>query len=81
MMADVNAEINQNQVEEIGNLVIEHDDVEDALMEDVEENWVPQHPDQPQDTITFNQSGSTANYLRANGHDIHLSVEEVLDTI
>jgi hypothetical protein len=50
-------------------------------MEDVEENWVPQHLDQPQDTITFNQSGSTANYLRANGPDIHLSVEEVLATI
>jgi hypothetical protein len=81
MMVDVNAEINQNQVEEIGNLINEQDDVEDALMEDVEENWVPQHLDQPQDTITFNQSGSTANYLRANGPDIHLSVEEVLATI
>jgi hypothetical protein len=50
-------------------------------MEDVEENWVPQHPDQPRDTITFNQSGSTSNYLKANGPDIHLSVEEVLATI
>jgi hypothetical protein len=81
MMVNVNAEINQNQVEEISNLINEQDDVEDVLMEDVEENWVPQHQDQPQDTITFNQSRSTANYLRANGHDIHLSVEEVLATI
>jgi hypothetical protein len=47
MMIDVNDEINQNQVEEIGNLVNEHDDVEDDLMEVGEENWVPQHPDQP----------------------------------
>ena len=41
------------------------------------ENWVPQHPEQPQDTITFNQSGSTTNYLIATGPDIHLTVEEV----
>jgi hypothetical protein len=45
------------------------------------ENWVPQHPEQPQDTITFNQSGSMTNYLRATSPDIHLSVEEVLASI
>ena len=41
-------------------------------MEDLMDNWVPQHPDQPYDTITFDQSGSTANYFRANGPDIVL---------
>lgn len=51
---------------------------DDQMNLDVVENWVPQHPDQPQDTITFNQSGSTANYLRATGPDIHLTVEEIL---
>lgn len=50
-------------------------------MEDLMDNWVPQHPDQPQDTITFDQSGSTANYLRANGPDIVLRVEDVLAKI
>ncbi|CAL4993466.1 unnamed protein product [Urochloa decumbens] len=39
---------------------------------------VPQHPDQPQDTISFDQSGSTACYLRAHGPDITLRVEDVL---
>ncbi|CAL5065434.1 unnamed protein product [Urochloa decumbens] len=33
------------------------------------------HPVQPQDTISFDQSGSTANFLRTNGPDIHLSVD------
>lgn len=38
----------------------------------------PQHPDQPQDSISFDQSGSSAHYLRANGRDIVLNVEDVL---
>jgi len=50
-------------------------------MEDLMDNWVPQHPDQPYDTITFDQSGSTANYFRANGPDIVLRVEDVLAKI
>ena len=36
---------------------------------------MPQHPEQPQDSISFDQS---ANYLRATGPDIHLTVEEIL---
>ncbi|CAN6173140.1 unnamed protein product [Urochloa humidicola] len=39
---------------------------------------VPQHPEQQQDTISFNQSGSSANFLRANGPDIQLTVEMIL---
>ncbi|CAN6164029.1 unnamed protein product [Urochloa humidicola] len=39
---------------------------------------VPQHPDQTQDTASFDQSGSTAEYLRAIGPDIVLTVEDVL---
>lgn len=53
----------------------------DQMEEDVMENGIPQHRGQPQDTISFNQSGSTATYLRATGPDIHLSVEEVLSRI
>lgn len=36
-------------------------------------------PIQEQDSITFDQSGSTAQYLRAHGPDIHLTVEMVLN--
>jgi hypothetical protein len=76
MMQQVNEEIvpgNLNQ----GNQGMQPMEV-DQMEEDVMENAVPQHPDQPQDTISFNQSGSTATYLRATRPDIHLSVEEVL---
>ncbi|CAN6196796.1 unnamed protein product [Urochloa humidicola] len=38
---------------------------------------VPQHPAQPQDTISFDQSGSSAYFLRANGPDVNLSVEMI----
>jgi hypothetical protein len=39
---------------------------------------MPQYPQQPQDSITFNQSGSMTNYLRATGPNIHLTVEDIL---
>jgi hypothetical protein len=39
---------------------------------------VPHHLDQPLDTTSFNQTGSTAEYLRANGPNIVLSVQDVL---
>lgn len=42
---------------------------------------MPHHPDQPQDNISFNQSGGTANYLRATRPNIHLRVEDVLAVI
>lgn len=45
---------------------------------DANDNWVPQHPDQPQDTTTFDQSGSTANYLRATSPVADLSMEKIL---
>jgi hypothetical protein len=45
------------------------------------EDWVPQHPDQPQDTITFDQSGSTANYLRGTGPVAYLDVDKILAAI
>ena len=35
-------------------------------------------PPQPQDSISFDQSGSTVEYLRAHGPDITLIVEDVL---
>lgn len=35
-------------------------------------------PIQHQDSTTFDQSGSTTQYLRAHGPDIHLTVEMVL---
>lgn len=57
---------------------MEIDDDEEGMDIDVMEIWVPQHLDQPQDSITFNQFGSTTNYLRATGPDIQLSVEEIL---
>lgn len=56
-----------------GNVDIQMDEAGEA-----HENEVPHHPDQPQDTLSFDQSGSTVNYLRATGPDIHLMVEEVL---
>lgn len=39
---------------------------------------VPQHPEQPQDSISFDQSGSTARYLQATGPDIVIRIEDVL---
>lgn len=39
---------------------------------------LPQHPAQPQHSFSFDQLGSTATYLRANGPDIVLRVEDVL---
>lgn len=38
---------------------------------------MPHHPDQPQDTISFDESGSTAKYLHAKGPDIILMVEDL----
>lgn len=46
--------------------------------ENVEQHAVPQHPDHPQDTVSFDQFGSTAEYLRADGPDIVLRVEDVM---
>lgn len=37
-----------------------------------------QHPDQPQDSIFFYESGSIALYLRAHGLDIVLRVDDIL---
>lgn len=81
MMQEGNEEIqiNLHQVPEAGQINAQLE-AEAEMIEAMMENWVPQHPDQPQDTITFDQSGSTANYLRATGPDIHLTVEEVLAT-
>jgi len=47
----------------------------------IDEEAIPHHPDQPQDTISFNQSRSTMNYLRTTCPDIHLIVEEVMADI
>jgi len=41
-------------------------------------NGPPAHPEQPQDTISFDQSGSTANYLRNHGQDIVLTLDQVM---
>jgi hypothetical protein len=73
-MQDINMDIN---LADHNNLAVNDEGVDQMEME-VVQNWVPQHPEQPQDTITFDQSGCTANYLRATGPDIHLSVEEIL---
>jgi hypothetical protein len=43
-----------------------------------QEEQLPQHPDVPQDTISFDQSESTAHYLRAHGPDITLNIEDIL---
>jgi hypothetical protein len=40
-------------------------------------NPFPQHPDQPQDSISFDQSDSSATYLRATGPDLVLRVEDI----
>ncbi|CAL4989039.1 unnamed protein product [Urochloa decumbens] len=52
--------------------------VGNAETEDLIAQNVPQHPDQPQDTVSFDQSGSTTCYLRAHGPDINLTVEDVI---
>jgi hypothetical protein len=71
-MQDINFEINpvgHGFAHQNNGMEVDQDAEDDDQMEmDVVE----------QDTITFNQSGSTANYLRATGPDTHLSVEEVL---
>uniref|UniRef100_K3XQQ7 DUF4283 domain-containing protein n=1 Tax=Setaria italica TaxID=4555 RepID=K3XQQ7_SETIT len=48
-------------------------------IEEVDNNVVevPHHLDQPQDSISFDQSGMTAKYLRANGPDIIIKVEDI----
>lgn len=51
---------------------------EEDAAEIVDEELFPQHPEHPQDTISFDQSGSTAHYIRAHGPDIVLTVEDVL---
>jgi hypothetical protein len=43
-----------------------------------EVDQVMEEPVQQQDSVTFDQSGSTAEYLRAHGPDIVLNVEDVL---
>jgi hypothetical protein len=35
-------------------------------------------PTEPQQSISFDQSGSTSNYLRANGSDITLNIDDIL---
>lgn len=76
MEIQVQLEQNQNN-----NNIADMQALEENVQMEVMENWVPRHLEQPQDTITFNQLGSTANYLRATGPDIHLSAEEVLASI
>jgi len=53
-----------NQAEDFAEQQAENEDV---IMEEVQ-----------QQEISFDQSGSTAEYLRANGPDITLNVEDVL---
>jgi hypothetical protein len=80
MMQEVNEEIQPGNLNQ--NMQENQNDGDGANMEpDVVDDVVPHHPDQPQDTISFNQSGSIANYLRATGPDIHLSVEDILAQI
>jgi hypothetical protein len=49
---------------------------ENEWQEEVDQ--VMEEPVQQQDSVTFDQSGSTAEYLRAHGPDIVLNVEDVL---
>jgi hypothetical protein len=85
LMQEINMEINPDG--QNNNMVVDQAPDNDGLdnaeqMElDVAENWVPQHPDQPQDTVTFDQSGSTANYLRATGPVTYLNVDAILAAI
>lgn len=82
-MQDVNNEINPN-LAHLGDdmMMADGDEQGDEPMDmEVVENWVPQHPNQPQDTITFDQSGRMAKYLRAMGADIHLSMEDIMAEI
>ena len=53
------------------------DEVQDVNGQNLEFQ-VPHHSNQPQDTISFDQSGSTAEYLRATSPDIVLNVEDIL---
>lgn len=67
-------------------LAANKDDVENDLQGENLNDQVNGQPNQGQDqqhdqqqvSITFDQSGSTAQYLRAQGPDIHLTVEMVL---
>lgn len=82
-MQDVNLDINpmvQNVQDGNGqnDQALQDDDQMDI---DVMEDWVPHHPDQPQDTVTFDQSGSTANYLRATRPNVYLDVDKILAAI
>lgn len=77
LMQDINEEIVVEMNQNLAHNAMQAND-EEEMQQGLMAEWVPQHPDQPQDTITFDQSGSTANYLRATGPDVHLSVEEVL---
>ena len=46
---------------------------------EIDDNAPPAHLEHPQDTISFDQFGSTANFLRQHGQDIVLTLEQVLD--
>lgn len=77
----VQAEQMQDLMEEMASNVGANDN--DAGLAEEEEgdmNDDPnlQQPQQQHDSVTFDQSGSTTQYLRANGPDIHLTVDMVL---
>ena len=80
MMQDINMELQpgDNAVAD-GNANAGQRGAQNAM--NIDEEAIPHHPDQPQDTISFNQSRSTMNYLRTTGSDIHLTVEEVMADI
>jgi hypothetical protein len=80
LMQDINEEIAVVMNQNFAHDAVQAND-EEEMQQGLMANWVPHHPDQPQDTITFDQPGSTANYLRATGPDVHLSVEGVLATV
>lgn len=80
LMQDINEEIAVVMNQNFAHNAVQAND-EEEMQQGLMADWVPQHPDQPQDTITFDQSGSTTNYLRATGPDVHLSVEEVLAAV
>lgn len=79
-MQDVNMDINPNDQ----NVAVGEDQAleeGDQMDLNIVEDWVPQHPDQPQDTITFDQFGSTANYLRGTGPVTYLDMDKILAAI
>ena len=90
MLVYMNAEQTQMAVEDLAELdqhvnldacdnepVEMADEVQDVNGQNLEFQ-VPHHSNQPQDTISFDQSGSTAEYLRATSPDIVLNVEDIL---